>query len=150
MRTTTVLATAASLFCAVDARISGFAVPSIVKPGDTQVEIVITTEGYIQSVEDVAIAFGISPANASSPGTLGPDLLTSKFLGPSLSNTNENITHYVSIPTDIAEGPAVLQAALFSLYGVSLGPTISSYTANVTVGDATSTDYVASTSVTQQ
>lgn len=165
MRTAAVFATAASLLSLASARINGFAVPSTIKPDD-DITIRITTEGYIQSVQEVAISFGISPANTSYPGSLGPTLLSSKFLGPGkcsaimqqdqrltestdLSNTDGNITHYVHIPSDLAKGPAVLQAGLFSLYGVSLGPTISSYTVNVTVGDNTSSDYVQSTFIPQ-
>lgn len=50
----------------------------------------------------------------------------------------------MSIPTSREEGHATLSGALFSLYGVSLSPTVEYFAVNVTVGNETSSDYVVS------
>jgi hypothetical protein len=82
MRSSTFLSlAAASLLSTAQARINGFFLPSTIY-ADTETYITITTEGYIQSVEDVSISFGIAPKAQAYPQTLGPTLLSSKFLGP--------------------------------------------------------------------
>lgn len=77
MRTTAFLATLVSL---ASARIVGFAVPETIAP-DTDVKIEILTENFSQAITDVAMSFGISPANTSYPGSL-EGYLSTKFLGP--------------------------------------------------------------------
>lgn len=69
----------ASLLSLASARIVGIAVPKTIRPGDG-INAIILTEGYIQSVADVAIAFGVTPG-AGYPGTLGTTL-QSYYLGP--------------------------------------------------------------------
>lgn len=73
----------ASLLSLVSARIVGFAVPATVAP-DSDVKVQILTENYVQSITDVAISFGISPANTSYNGSL-ETYLSSKYLGPGKS-----------------------------------------------------------------
>jgi hypothetical protein len=55
--------------------------------------------------------------------------------GVDLSNTYNNITHYVHIPSNVAAGDAVVTASLTSLYGVSHGPVLTFFTQNVTVAE---------------
>jgi hypothetical protein len=61
------------------ARIYGIAVPDTVKPGEG-FNAMIETGNFIQSVYDVAIAFGVSP----SPGFQGAlgSVIGSYYLGP--------------------------------------------------------------------
>jgi hypothetical protein len=79
MRFITILASAVPLISLASARIVGIAVPDTIKPGDG-FNAIIETENYIQSVYDVAIAFGASPG-AGYPGTLGT-VMDSFYLGP--------------------------------------------------------------------
>lgn len=58
------------------------------------------------------------------------------------SNIIGNITANVSVPTGRPAGQATITAALFSLYGVYLGGDVEYFTANVTVGNETSSEYV--------
>ncbi|OCL13710.1 hypothetical protein AOQ84DRAFT_310092 [Glonium stellatum] len=139
MRFETILAAGASLLTLSSARIVGIAVPETIKPGDTFNAIIIV-EDYIQSVYDVAIAFGIAPA-AGYPGSLGTPI-TSGYLGPAQSNVLQNITYAMSMPASTATGQAKFAAALFSLYGAVSDPTITSFNVSVTIGDSTSTNLV--------
>ncbi|KAF6826312.1 hypothetical protein CMUS01_09496 [Colletotrichum musicola] len=136
------LAAASTLFALASARIYGIALPETVKAGD-QVNTIIETQNYIQSVQDIAIAFGIAPEASAFPGTL-QNVMGSFYLGPEKSNILDNITETVTIPADLAAGKYVVSAGLFSLYGASSGPTISNYNVTVTVGDVTSDNYVGS------
>ncbi|KAK4494153.1 hypothetical protein PRZ48_014451 [Zasmidium cellare] len=142
------LTTLSSLLTVTTARIVGFATPETVAP-DSTVKLEIIAQNDIQAAQDVAFSFGLSPAANAHPGTLGT-LLSSKFLGPDLSNVVENITHYVHVPATTKKGKYVLSGAQFSLFGVSTSPTLVNYVANVTVGDSTSATYVDSTLVTTQ
>jgi hypothetical protein len=86
MRTTSLIALAATaLVSTASARINGFTLPDTIYL-DTDIPITITTEGYIQSVQDVSISFGIAPAAQAYPEALGTRLLSSKFLGPGKSS----------------------------------------------------------------
>ncbi|WQF83703.1 Necrosis-inducing secreted protein 1 [Colletotrichum destructivum] len=136
------IAAAAGLFALANARIYGIAFPETVKAGD-EVKAVITTENYIQAVQDIAIAFGIATEASAYPKTLG-NVLGSFYLGPEESNTLENITETVTIPAGLAPGQYVVAAALYSLYGASSSPTLSHYNVTVTVGNVTSETYVGS------
>ena len=60
-------------------RIIGIQVPKTIKPGE-DFEAIIISENYIQSVYDVAIAFGYSPGKGF-PGSLG-QVADSFYLGP--------------------------------------------------------------------
>lgn len=75
------LAAAASLFALANARIYGIAFPETVKAG-AEVTAIIETQNYIQSVQDIAIAFGITTEASAYPGTLGQNVLGSFYLGP--------------------------------------------------------------------
>jgi hypothetical protein len=73
MRLSTLLISASSALLSIPsttARITGFYAPATVVPGDT-LPILLRAENYIQSVQDVAVAFGITPAEEHHPGTLG-------------------------------------------------------------------------------
>ncbi|KAL9075951.1 MAG: hypothetical protein Q9161_001345 [Pseudevernia consocians] len=144
MRPQPFLATTLSLFTAfASASISGIAVPSTIAPGSS-FRVTIITEDFIQSVQDVAIAFGLAPNAAIANSSLGT-LLSSKYLGPDDSNIETNITHIVSIPDGLATGPIVFTSSLFSLLGADFEPNLQSFSVDVTVGDATSSDLVGST-----
>ena len=80
MKLTSLLAAAATAAVA-SARIEGIAVPETIKPGDGFNAHIITAN-YIQSVYDVAIAFGVAP-NAGFPGALGT-VMGSYYLGPGM------------------------------------------------------------------
>ncbi|KAI8293940.1 hypothetical protein K4K59_005409 [Colletotrichum sp. SAR11_240] len=136
------VAAAASLFALANARIYGIAFPETVKAGD-QVNAIIETENYIQSVQDVAIAFGIAPEASAYPGTLST-VIGSFYLGPEKSNVLDNITETVTIPADLAAGTYVVSAGVYSLYGASSSTTLTNYNVTITVGDATSENYVGS------
>ena len=141
MRFQTILAAGASLLTLSSARIVGVAVPETIKPGDT-FNAIIEVEDYIQSVYDVAIAFGIAPGSGY-PGSLGTPI-TSGYLGPDQSNTLQNISYAMTMPASTAAGQAKFAAALLSLYGVASDPTITSFNVSVTIGDSTSSNLVSS------
>ena len=85
MRTATILSSALSILAATaSARITGFYAPKVVAPGST-VQLEIRGENHIQSVQDVAIAFGIQHGQHPTPNSLGT-LLSSKYLGPGKSS----------------------------------------------------------------
>lgn len=87
MRAATLTALFAPLASAI---ISGIAVPSTIARGST-VPVTVVTAGYIQSVQDVAIAFGLTSLafqTAYRPyynESVGSTLLGSEYLGPSKS-----------------------------------------------------------------
>jgi hypothetical protein len=83
MRLSTYLLSASTALLSIPsatARITGFYAPATVIPGET-LPILIRAENYIQSVQDVAIAFGITPVENYYPGTLGT-FMGEKFVGP--------------------------------------------------------------------
>lgn len=142
MRPTAVLASALSLLASTaSARIVGIAAPKTVAAGSTVV-VDIIAENYIQSIQDVAIAFGIEHGNAI-PGSLG-QLLTSKYLGPDDSNIVGNITAHVQIPATIPKGKAALTAFLFSLEGAAYEAATETFQLTTIVGKFTSSGYVRS------
>ncbi|KAK2755837.1 hypothetical protein CKAH01_17251 [Colletotrichum kahawae] len=120
------IAAAVSLFALANARIYGIAFPETVKAGD-QVNAIIETENYFQTVQDIAVAFGIAPEASAYPGTLST-VIGSFYLGPEKSNVLDNITETVTIPADLAAGTT----------------TLTNYNVTITVGDATSENYVGS------
>lgn len=134
-----------SLVRSVDARIIGIAVPDVIKPGEG-FNARIMTENYIQSVQDISIAFGAAPVGPE--GILGT-VLGSYYLGPEQSNVLYNITKWVPVPASLPKGPAVLAASLQSLWGAGSYPALSFYDVDVTIGDYTSTNYVSSLSQQQ-
>jgi hypothetical protein len=138
MRFSTIATTLASAALAT-ARISGIETPSTLVPGEP-FTLTILTENYIQSVADVAIAWGFSLA-PGYPGTLG-SFISSEYLGPAKSNTLKNITLAATAPEALA-GEAyagkelMLSAALYSLYGASSGPVVQAFNVTVKVGEKT-------------
>ncbi|KAF2217041.1 hypothetical protein CERZMDRAFT_89755 [Cercospora zeae-maydis SCOH1-5] len=127
-----ILASAATLLAATQARIVGFYAPNTAAP-DTDVKILIQTQGFSQSIEDVAVSFGISPKDTARLGSLGT-LIGTKELGQDFSNTFENITHFVHIPSTAKPGPTIIQGAHFSLIGAERTPLLETYYANITIG----------------
>ncbi|KAK1237877.1 hypothetical protein MKX08_002456 [Trichoderma sp. CBMAI-0020] len=118
-----------------NAIISGIAVPETIKPG-TPFELIITTENYIQAVNDIAIAVGYGKGDGY-PGCLGT-VLGSFYLGPENSNIITNITETLTIPAGIAQGDGIISATVYSLYGASQVPTLVNHNVTITVGSETS------------
>jgi hypothetical protein len=124
---------AAFLLSTASARVSGVFVPPTLVPGQV-FEVTVHGENYIQSVYDVAIAFGIAPGRGF-PGSLGT-VLASEYLGPALSNTVGNYSFPIVLPGNTPTGQALFTASLTSLYGAASGPTLETF--NVTVNVAKS------------
>ncbi|KAG4440363.1 hypothetical protein IFR05_004156 [Cadophora sp. M221] len=139
------LISALTLLSAASARIIGFEAPRTIAAGES-FTVSLLTENYIQSVFDVAAAFGIATGNF--PADLGI-LVGSGYIGPDLSNRVEKLNFTVSTFENTVHGPAVLSASVFSLYGVAYGPVLVPFNVSVTVGDVTSTDTVNTTVYTQ-
>jgi hypothetical protein len=84
---------------ATTARITGFYAPATVVPGES-LSILIRAENYVQSVQDVAMAFGITPVESYYPGTLGT-FMGEKSIGPGECCCNPDIRFWPpSIVTD--------------------------------------------------
>ena len=142
MRTSAAVVTALSLLASTaTARIVAIAAPKTVKAGST-VQVEIIGENYIQSIQDVAIAFGIEHGSGF-PESLG-QLITSKYLGPDESNVVGNITANIQIPASIPKGKATLTGILFSLEGAAYEGATEVFQLTTTVGKFTSTQYVRS------
>lgn len=77
---TSFAASATALLSLANARITGISVPETIKPGDT-IDAIIVSSNYIQSVYDVAIAFGYFHGDGI-PQSLG-FVAGSMYLGPS-------------------------------------------------------------------
>jgi hypothetical protein len=146
MRTSTIIGSAVTLLAATtQARITGFYAPKTVAV-DSDVKLLIRGEDYIQSIQDVAIAFGSQHGTNPTPDSLGT-LLGSKYLGPDNSNVEANITAIVHIPSGTQKGKTVLTASLFSLIGALYSPDTEDFQVTVKVGEFTSSEYVFSHSV---
>ncbi|PPJ56661.1 hypothetical protein CBER1_01760 [Cercospora berteroae] len=141
-----ILASAATLLVATQARIVGFYAPNTAAPG-SKVRLEIQTENFSQSIEDVAVSFGLSTGDFTL-GSLG-QLISTKILGADLSNTLENITHIIQIPADATPGPAVIQGAHFSLTGAVYSPLVEVYYANITIGQGNNFPLVQSARIPQ-
>ncbi|KAK8200464.1 hypothetical protein IWZ00DRAFT_45971 [Phyllosticta capitalensis] len=141
MRFTSILAAGASLLGLSSARLVGVKAPSTIKPGDVFTAQLVT-ENYIQSVTDVSVVFGLAP-DASYGGSLGT-FVGAKFLGEDQSNQLHNVNVSMIMPTTVQTGKQIFGAALYSLYGASTTPVISEFNVSVTIGDATSSDWVQS------
>jgi len=127
--------TSAALFLSTlispsSAIITGVTAPSTVYAYDP-FTITLTTADYIQSVYDVAVAFGVAPG-AGFPGALG-NVVTSAFLGPSKSNILTPITFDATLPAGTGNGEYVLTAAVYSLFGAAYGPTITQFNTTITI-----------------
>ena len=146
MRTSTTLVSALTLLAtSTQARITGFYAPKTVA-ANSDVKLLIQGENYIQSIQDVAIAFGSQHGTNPTPDSLGT-LLGSKYLGPDDSNVVANITATVHIPSGTPRGKTVLTGSLFSLIGALYEPNVEDFQVTVNVGKFTSSEYVFSQSV---
>jgi hypothetical protein len=144
MRFSSISAVAAlSLLSSANAIITGITAPSTIAPGQA-FTVTLNTADYIQAVYNVAAAFGIAEGNGY-PQSLGT-VIQSDYLGPADSNILTPITFSMSIDPSTPEGPAVLSAAVFSLYGAVAGPAYDLYNVTVTVGTQRSTTTVTSSS----
>ena len=92
MRFLALLASATSLLTSTaTARITGFSAPSTIVPG-APIQIYLRAENYIQRVQDVAVAFGITPTEQHHPRSLGT-FMGEKFLGPGRSSRSHSNLH---------------------------------------------------------
>lgn len=131
-------ATILSLSTLTSARIIGLAAPSTITPS-TPFNITLLTENYIQSVADIAVAWGFQiPTSANPTGypyTLG-SFANSSYLGPNKSNVLENVTVEASVPATLETGKdVVLGVAVMSLYGASAGPVTTGWNVTIHVGE---------------
>jgi hypothetical protein len=98
----------------------------------------------IRSVYDVGVGFGIAPG-ACYPDSLG-EPFASEVLGPALSIQLYPVNFTVQLPSGYPpQGPALLSAALLSLYGVETEPFVALFNVSVTVGTVSSMETVSST-----
>jgi hypothetical protein len=126
-----------SILCSsVAARIVGLAAPKIISP-NTNITVSLITKTYIQSVADHSVAFSVSPQ--AYVGYLGPLLLGSFYLGPTLSNVLDDLNFTVRTPSDLS-GVQYINAAVTSLYGISHGPVTTIFNLRVDTGNATSAE----------
>jgi hypothetical protein len=143
--TTALLSTAAS------ARIVGLSAPSSLQP-NTTFSFDLITENYIQSVSDVAVAWGFQLPTASNPTgfpyTLG-SFSNSSYLGANNSNVLGNVSVEAIVPDGLEDAAfmdkdVVFSVAVMSLYGASAGPVTQSWNVTVHIGCETSKENVTS------
>ncbi|PVH78820.1 hypothetical protein DL98DRAFT_655853 [Cadophora sp. DSE1049] len=146
LSTSTSLIASLTLLSTVSARIIGLEAPRTIAAGES-FTVSLLTENYIQSVYDVAAAFGIS-SGSGYPGTLGV-IMGSDYIGPDGSNSLEKLNFTVTTNKNQIAGPSTLSASVFSLYGASYGPLLYPFNVSVTVGDMTSAEKVNITVYTQ-
>ena len=157
MKSAAFLAASISLLCSASAKVTGFAAPSHVGAGD-RVKLIITTDFdgdlIADGAIDVAMTFGLADGNAGNPAGKG-QTVSAKFLGFDSSNINENITHYIYIPSDWPQGMGDIAAVLFEQIPLDGNPNIPdsifrNFKLGVTVGpfNSTSTDYLMATEFT--
>ncbi|OAL04595.1 hypothetical protein IQ06DRAFT_290651 [Phaeosphaeriaceae sp. SRC1lsM3a] len=149
MRTSTLL-TALTSSSLASARIIGLAAPATLTP-NASFTLTLLTENYIQSVADVAVAWGFQTPTENNPTgfpyTLG-SFANSAYLGPEKSNTLQNVTIDATAPATLEKGKdVVLGVAVMSLYGASGGPITQAWNVTVHVGEEASGDLVASREV---
>lgn len=118
------------LLSSASARIVGVSAPSTVYAYNP-FTVSLITEDYIQSVYDVAVAFGVAPG-AGYPDSLG-NIMASEYLGPTKSNTLSPITFTVTLPQGTENGQYTLSASVMSLYGVEYEPVLSPFNTTITV-----------------
>ncbi|KAF1831397.1 hypothetical protein BDW02DRAFT_649940 [Decorospora gaudefroyi] len=141
---TLLLTTAATTLS--QARITGISAPATLAPNETFTLTLISTS-YIQSVADVAVAWGFDVA-PGYPGILG-SFTDSAYLGPCLSNQAENISISATVPaglsTEFYRGKdLLLNAGVYSLYGASGEPVTSGFNVTVRIANETSCEDAAS------
>jgi hypothetical protein len=124
------LVTTVFLLSSASARIAGFSAPSIVYAYNP-FTVSLITEDYIQSVYDVAVAFGVAPG-VGYPDSLG-SIVASEYLGPAKSNILTPITFSVTLPPGTHNGQYTLSASVLSLYGAEYEPVLSPFNTTITV-----------------
>lgn len=140
-------ATAALSSSLTTARIIGIAAPSTIAPNGT-FALTLLTENYIQSVADIAVAYGFSLPSTAFPTTLG-QYTGSAYLGPEKSNTLSNVTVEAKVSDALEDDfwmgkDVVLSAGVYSLYGASGSATVTGFNVTVKIGTCTSDDLVRS------
>ncbi|EDU43812.1 hypothetical protein PtrSN002B_010669 [Pyrenophora tritici-repentis] len=145
MRFTTLAATLASASQAT-ALLAGLSAPATIAPG-SRFNLTLIASPRAEPRPEVAVSYGWS-ANNGFEGALGYNV-QSMFLGPSLSDTDNNITILAQAPAreDLIPGrPAgpgpdenmFLNIAFFQLGPGNSYPAISSYNVSVMIGEETS------------
>ncbi|KAI8932516.1 hypothetical protein NX059_010695 [Plenodomus lindquistii] len=143
MRFSTLAAAALSATLS-SALIVGISAPSTLAPNST-FPLTLITQNYIQSVGDVAVAYGFLVPTEQEPlgfpGMLG-SYYNSAYIGPEKSKAVDNVTISATVPAELAgEGwtgkKILLVAAIYSIYGASGDTNISGW--NVTVGTGATT-----------
>ncbi|KAK7518179.1 uncharacterized protein IWZ02DRAFT_311886 [Phyllosticta citriasiana] len=136
-----------SLAPLASARITGITFPT--KIGINEVfNVTVKSQNDIQSIADIAFAFGVVQPQYATPGTLGMYLVGESFLGPSFSNQiSDFIVPVGPIPDYVPKGETVFNAALFSLLGSRFAPTTLIYNATVTLQDKTNYSQTITTTI---
>lgn len=93
--------------------------------------VTLTTADYIQSVYDVAVAFGVAPGTGF-PGALG-NVMSTAYLGPSKSNILTPIQFQVTLPAGTGNGPHILTAEVFSLFGAGYAGSVTTFNQTINV-----------------
>lgn len=119
-----------TLISSSSAIITGVTAPSTVYAYNP-FTVTLTTANYIQSVYDVAVAFGVAPG-AGFPNSLG-NVMSSAFLGPSKSNILTPIAFDVTLPAGTGNGEHTLTAAVYSLFGAGYAPTVTEFNTTIIV-----------------
>ncbi|KAK3303573.1 uncharacterized protein B0T15DRAFT_279698 [Chaetomium strumarium] len=141
------LATALTSATLASSRLIGIAAPSTLAPKST-FTLTLLSEGYIQTVADVAVAWGFSLA-PGYPGSLG-SFSDSAYLGAEKSNQGQdNVTITATVPEGLAgdayKGQEILlSVGIYSLYGASGGATVTGFNVSVKVGEETGGEIVQS------
>ncbi|KAF2032792.1 hypothetical protein EK21DRAFT_15304, partial [Setomelanomma holmii] len=146
---TSSLSTLLATISIATARIVGISSPPVLTPG-TPFTFNLTTENYIQSVADVAVAWGFQLPTANNPTgypyTVG-SFTNSSYLGPSKSNVLEDVSVESYVPEGLSsdaynEKDVVFSVAVMSLYGASGVPSTTGWNVTVKIGESTGGDWV--------
>jgi hypothetical protein len=127
---TTLAVLASTLISSTSAIITGVETTSTVYAYNP-FTVTLTTADYIQSVYDVAVAFGVAPG-AGFPGALG-NVMSTAYLGPSKSNILTPIPFTVTLPAGTQNGQYVLTAEVFSLFGAGYEGVVTTFNQTITV-----------------
>ncbi|PGH23439.1 hypothetical protein AJ80_02549 [Polytolypa hystricis UAMH7299] len=143
MRIFATLAALTSLVAVSTARIEAVAAPKTIKVGEP-FDIILMGFGYIQTVDDIAAAFGVGPEDFNSGEALG-QVFGSVYLGPEKSNIRGNLTFPVTVPTSWEDADALtITTGVYSLYGAQDLAVVDIFKVVTEVGDETSEEYVRS------
>ena len=147
MRFSTLTTSALASASLASARLVGISAPTTLAP-NTTFDLTLLSEGYIQSVADIAVAWGFQLAPGYT-GALG-SFPGSAYLGPEKSNiAQDNLTISATVPAGLDSESwkgkdVVLTAGIYSLYGASGGPVVAGFNVTVRIGDVTSNETVSS------